>query len=238
MDAGEDAWNEDDVAWDEEGHSTQAFEAWTTSRDDILAFFDLTHDWSTAKYKFLRQAAEASATETYGDVPAEFDRLIKGLWPKTYEEILCASSYVMLVAYFEVYLEDAVQEVGEQLGFCMEPDGRQDGPKFSSLAKFFRRIGLEVDTTEVKRIRELRHWVAHRRSSIESGGIPGELDLGKLRERRDRRVTLDQVRADAAVLHEVVRSVDPTMWRARWLGKPSEKLQVIVDALYERAADG
>lgn len=114
-----------------------------------------------------------SANEAYGDVPAEFDRLAKGLWPSTYEELLCASSYVMLVAYFEVYLEDAVQEVGEQLGFRMEPDGRKDGPDVSSLARFFRRIGLEVDTEEVKRIRELRHWVAHRRSSVETAGTPG-----------------------------------------------------------------
>ena len=236
MDGDEDPLDEQDLAWDEEGHSTRAFEAWTMSRDDILIFFDLTHGWSTVEYKRLRRAAEVSAAETYGDVPAEFDRLAKGLWPTTYEEILCASGYVMLVAYFEVYLEDALQEVGEQLGFRMEPDGRKDGPDFSSLAKVFRRIGLEVETTEVKRIRELRHWVAHRRASIETAGTPGEVDLEKWRDRRDRRVSIDQVRADAGVLHDVIRAVDPTMWRARWLGEPSENLRAIVDALHEQDA--
>ena len=142
----------------------------------------------------------------------------------------------MLVAYFEVYLEDAVQEVGEELGFRMAADGRKDGPDFSSLAKFCRRIGLEVENPEVKRIRELRHWVAHRRSSIETAGTPGELDLEKWRERQVRRVSPEQIRADAEVLHDVIRAVDPTLWRARWLGEPSGELRAIVDALQEQDA--
>lgn len=234
MGTNDDGWDADEVAWDEEGHSTRAFEAWLSSRDDIITFFELTHDWSTSEYGRARQEAETAAAEGRGDVAAEFDHLVRGLWPSTYEEILCASSYVMLVAYFEVYLEDAVQEVGEQLGFRMEPDSSKDGPDFSSLAKFYRRIGLNVDTADVKRIRELRHWVAHRRASIESGATPGELDLEKWGERRRRRVSIDQLRSDAEILHEIVRSADPELWQARWLENPSDKLRALVDALHDQ----
>lgn len=77
MDGGEDFCDEQDVVWDEDGHSTRAFEAWTTSRDDVLVFFDLTYGWSIVEYEGFRHAAYVSAAETYGDVPAEFDRLAK-----------------------------------------------------------------------------------------------------------------------------------------------------------------
>jgi hypothetical protein len=142
---------------------------------------------------------------------------------------------MLIVAYFEVYLEDAAQEVVHHVGFRILPDRNMDGPSWKSLKTFYSRIGYRLDTEKVRRIRNSRHWLVHRRASVSFRDLDKSGDLKSLslyddweRYGPDRKVTPEQVHTDAAILSSVVRDIDPTMWRAAWRDDPSPELRSMV----------
>ncbi len=68
------------------------------------------------------------------------------------------------VTGFEVYLEKAREEVLRHQGAPIEiPD---HSPYWGDLVGFFDQLGAVVDGPEVRRIRDLRHFLTHRRGEL------------------------------------------------------------------------
>jgi N-glycosylase/DNA lyase len=93
----------------------------------------------------------------------------------------------------------------------------QKSPHWSELKKFFRQLGVEIETEEVERVRDLRHFLTHRR---------GELRTDDQRNRYAKDceepwaiyvpLTEEQVLAVMDELVATVRTIDPAVYRHAW----------------------
>ncbi|WP_329028201.1 hypothetical protein [Streptomyces sp. NBC_00690] len=124
------------MTWNEVGGTvSQAFNAWRHTDAENLAYLRLSAEWSSAAYDRTCKEAEESANAVfdpdrhYGDEHADmFDDAVDGLWPSSYAWMTEASVLKAGVTAFEVYLEQALQEVLDQYQVTVDGQRAQAPP--------------------------------------------------------------------------------------------------------------
>jgi hypothetical protein len=142
-----------------------AFSDWHFVEMDQRAFLHLGLQFARPAYERIWQ--EAGEEPWYDGAPEQietFEDCIRGLHLKDYEWMLLAAVLREAVTGFEVYLEKAREEVLRHQGAPIEvPD---HSPRWRILVSFFAELGALVDGPEVTRIRDLRHFLTHRRGEL------------------------------------------------------------------------
>ncbi|MFC7962812.1 hypothetical protein [Rhodococcoides kroppenstedtii] len=151
------------VGWND---GTAAFVEWTFARSDIAAFQHLTERWSTEAIDKIW--ASINQRPAAGDEPDPIDILVGQLhdvMPHDYNWMLRSATVKDSVTAFEVYLESAAAEVLHQHG--LEWDVRPNrSVQWCRLVPFYERLGVDIETDEVRLIRNLRHTLVHRRGAL------------------------------------------------------------------------
>jgi hypothetical protein len=140
------------------------------------------------------------------------------LHPYEYEWMHNSAVLRDAVTSFEVYLAKAREDVLHRHGHSRGPEERQ--PPWAKLCKLFEMLGVDLQTAELTRVRDLRHFLTHWRGELrtdkqrkqfaaESSGIPAVL------------VRLDEaaVLASMDVLAEHVRRTDEAVYAHTWGGQ-------------------
>nr|BEK62792.1 hypothetical protein KPHV_00190 [Kitasatospora purpeofusca]BEK71237.1 hypothetical protein KPHV_84640 [Kitasatospora purpeofusca] len=228
------------MGWNEDGGTvTRAFDEWKRTDLQIRAFLKLSTTWSQKAYQETWDQAEndfSSAFDPYRHDPDQFVDLfhdrVDGLWPYEYEWMLLASALKDAVTAFDIFMEASLDEVltlfsyrledGQKVQLRLKKTGKQESPGWGVIRDAHAIFGNDIDTAEVKYIRELRHVLTHQR---------GELRTDAARERfayqpadapeeifPSRRVELDNARVlkCLAELAIVVRAADPALHRIAW----------------------
>jgi hypothetical protein len=201
------------MSWNEQaGTVSRAFDDWTLTDQDIRAYLKVSMQLAQTEYE-RRWDESMSAPGEDGDP----DDAIEGLNLLEYEWMLLSSVLKDAVTTFEVYLEKAATEVlnHHKLGFKLKP-GRT--VEWIPLVRFYREyLGLDVATDGVKRIRQLRHLLTHSRGELRTEELRREFgDQSDVFLSRNAELTQEQVVRMLDELADVVRAVDPTVWRVAW----------------------
>lgn len=158
-----------DRAMDRDQHlrslGSTVFAEWHFVELDQRAFLDLGLEFSRPAYARLWQ--ESGEEPGYEDGPEQidvFEDRVHGLHERDYEWMLLAAVLREAVTGFEVYLEKAREEVLHHQDRGVEIPSHS--PRWGDLVKFFGKIGAEVETPGVTRIRDLRHFLTHRRGEL------------------------------------------------------------------------
>lgn len=142
-----------------------AFSDWHFVETDQRAFLHLGLEFARPAYERIWQ--DAGEEPWYDGEPEQidmFDDHVRGLHLNDYEWMLLAAVLREAVTGFEVYLEKAREEVLRHRGTPIEvPD---HSPRWGDIVKFFAELDVIVDGSEVTRIRDLRHFLTHRRGEL------------------------------------------------------------------------
>jgi hypothetical protein len=142
-----------------------AFSDWHFVEADQRAFLHLGLEFARPAYERMWQ--EAGEEPWYDGGPEQIDTFedrVRGLHLRDYEWMLLAAVLREAVTGFEVYLEKAREEVLRHRGTPIEvPDY---SPRWGDLVRFFAELDATVDGPEVERIRDLRHFLSHRRGEL------------------------------------------------------------------------
>jgi hypothetical protein len=195
------------------------FAEWHFVELDQRAFLDLGLEFSRAAYERIWR--EAGEEPGYDDGPEQidvFEERVRGLHEADYVWMLLAAVLREAVTGFEVYLEKAREEILRHQGRPVEIPDRS--PEWGVLVKFFASIGAEVDEPDVRKIRNLRHFLAHRRGELRtveqrkqfaSGAGPFQASNAELSE--------ESVLAAMDTLVEVVVATDERVHLFTWGGR-------------------
>jgi hypothetical protein len=209
------------MGWSEQaGTVSRAFDEWRVTDREIRAYMSVSMQLAETEYN---RRWEESMSELGEDGDPE--DAIEGLNAFDYQWMLLSSVLKDAVTTFEVYLEKAATEVlnRHQLNFKLRP-GRT--VEWRDLVSFYKRyLALDVSTDEVKRIRQLRHLLTHSRGELRTEELRKEFgDRGDVFLSYNAELTQEKVLKMLDELGEVVRAVDPTMWRFAWTGDRVQSL--------------
>jgi hypothetical protein len=206
------------VAWDErQGRVSRAFDEWKITERDQRTFLRLGLQFLAASYTRLwdEAGAEPYDEDSGKEQIDSFEEKVDGLHEHDFAWMHAAGVLKDAVTIFEVYVEKAREEVLAVHGHPLEIPGKS--PHWSELKKFFRQLDVEIETEEVARVRDLRHFLTHRR---------GELRTDEQRDRyaKDSEerwaiyvpLTEEQVLAVMDELAATVRTIDPAVYRHSW----------------------
>jgi hypothetical protein len=145
--------------------ASHAFADWFFVEADQRAFMHLGLEFSRPAYERIwREAGEEPWHDGAPEQIDVFEERVHGLHDRDFEWMLFGATVREAVTGFEVYLEKAREEVLRQQGRPVEvPD---HSPRWRTLAKFFASIGSPVDSAEVEAVRDLRHFLTHRRGEL------------------------------------------------------------------------
>src|SRR5207244_1987090 len=93
-----------------------------------------------------------------------FDDRVDGLWPHDYDWMHLAGIVRDAVTSFEVYLDKACRVI--LLAHGVEP---VRDPGWRDLKDIFRAVDVGIETVTVRHIREMRHFLTHRRGELRTG---------------------------------------------------------------------
>src|ERR1700722_8986662 len=213
------------MSWDESaGRVSRAYNEWTMIERDQRAFVRVGIRCARAEYDRLWDEAGSEPGDPDGpDQLESFEAKVDGLWPHDYEWMHAAGVLRDAVTNFEVYLEKAREEVLDHHGHTRAVPDR--APTWDALKRFYSELGVDGALDTVRDVRELRHFLTHRR---------GELRTEALRKRFAStsaqswpiNVELDEQTVLAAmdVLAAAVRSVDPAVYDHSWGGRRLDRL--------------
>lgn len=225
-------------AWNGTWVHTDAFDEWRDIDQDIRAFLVLTHDWSTKGYEAAWE--EAGNTPAWDDGPeldAIFSQKVGGLWPHDHEWMLLAAVVRDSVTAFEVYLEKVILEALRRNRKAPIKDYSDRGMYWGDVRGWFRALFDEdVETEEIREIRNLRHLLTHRRGELRTEAQRQRFNLPD--EDWDPKVRLDEGRVTKVldVLHDRVRWLDALVWEQACRDRPSGHFaEVLADGRYEGA---
>lgn len=187
------------------GQTTSAFVEWSFARSDIAAFHHLTARWSTEAINKMWSAINQRLA--IGDEPDPIDILFSELhdvMPHDYDWMLRSATVKDSVTAFEVYLESAAAEMLYQhhLEWRTSPDR---SVKWGLLRSFYERLGVDVETDEVRLIRNLRHTLVHRRGALRT---KHDREQFRTRDRLIVDLDLDYVQQSTTVLAEVIQTAE------------------------------
>lgn len=160
--------------WDEaEGRVTLAFSDWYWIDRDQGAFLSLGLKFAADEYERLwRESGEEPGDPDGPDQLDSFEDKVDGLHEPDFIWMHTTGVLRDAVTNFEVYLEKARELVLRSHG--LDATVSEQSPWWKQLRRFFKQLGVDVETEDVKNIRELRHFLTHRR---------GELRTEQLRDR-------------------------------------------------------
>ena len=200
-------------AWDEDaGRVSRAFDEWLLIDRDQRHFLHLGLAYIGEALERLWDAvASAPAGEDGPELPEAYERHAGGLYPQDFQWMHCAGVVKDAVTNFEVYLEEAREEVLRHHG---EPVAVTDDAPYwrGDLQPFYKRMGVSLPSPDVNEVRALRHLLTHRR---------GELRTKAARERfapgahvLDAELTLDEPTVIRLMdtLADEVRSIDARVY--------------------------
>ena len=113
--------------------------------------------------QFWDEAGREPGDPENDDHVEAFERKVDGLWPHDYEWMHAAAVLRDAVTAFEVYLEKASAEVllGHSKAWAKEP-------RWWDLRDFFELLGVSIESSKVRAVRDLRHFLAHQRGELRS----------------------------------------------------------------------
>lgn len=211
------AWDEESSpsGWDEAARRvTRAFDDWKLTEPRLRTFLSLG-------LSFLTEGVERT-WEEIGRRPALDDGLEQidvfddevGLYPQDFEWMHAAAVLRDAVSAFEVYLEKAREEVRRAHGHDEVVEAQ--APRWGQLRRFFLDIGVEIQTADVADVRDLRHFLTHRRGELRTPALRRQFASEHVMPPLAVELSEAQVIAAMDMLAEAVRSVDHAAWRYSW----------------------
>jgi hypothetical protein len=127
------------------------------------------------------------------------------------------------VTNFETYLEKAREEVLRAHGHVDVVEERS--PAWPKLVDFFATLGVSIETAAVKRVRDLRHFLTHRRGELRTEALRQQF----MKESDDAFAFVVDVDSDDAMkaldeLAAVVRVADAVVYKHTWGGRRRAEL--------------
>lgn len=152
-------WNE------EQGQVSRAFDEWKLIDADQRAFLRLGLEFATREYDRLWKETEQEPYYQGGsELPDAFEAKVDGLYQIDFDWMFLAAVLRDAVTSFEVYLEKAREEVLAHHGQPIQI--ADDSPYWGPQKRFFRQLGVQIETDEVKEVRALRGFLTHRRGEL------------------------------------------------------------------------
>jgi hypothetical protein len=208
------------MPWDEEqGTVTRAFDQWRLTEVDIRSFTKLGLKIAKQFYERTWEDLAAAPGDPYGsDLADLFHYAVEGLWPDDFNWMLLAGAVKDAVTAFDVFLEKATDEVLRVHGWSIKPS--EHSPNWKHLVRFWKALGTTVNTAEVRRVRDLRNFLTHRRGELRTEGL-----RKKYQERTEQMqwlVTLPEELVTGAMedLAGAVRAMDVVAYAYSWGGQP------------------
>jgi hypothetical protein len=160
-------------AWDEAaGRVSQSFSDWFLIDGDQRAFLGLGLAFAEEVYERIWDEAGREPADSDGPEQIDiFEERVHGLHQHDYQWMHCAGILREAVTNYEVYLEKAREEIRRRTGKWQGVP--ENAPYWRDLKAFYEQIGADIEVDDIREVRELRHFLAHRR---------GELRTEKLRE--------------------------------------------------------
>ena len=138
-------------------------------------------------------------------------------WSYEYVWMHCSGVLKDAVASFEVYLEKAREEI---LRRQAQPiDVPEEAPFFRELEDFYEQIDVDIGADGVGEIRQLRHFLTHRRGELRTEELrrryaADAAGLGPINVELSEPRVLDAI----DVLGRAVRRIDAVVYRHTWEG--------------------
>jgi hypothetical protein len=152
-------WNE------EQGRVSRAFGEWKLIDTDQRAFLRLGLEFAASEYDRLWKETEQEPSYEGGpELPDAFEAKVDSLYQNDFDWMFMAAVLRDAVTSFEVYLEKAREEVVRHQGASIEVG--DESPRWGPQKSFFRQLGGEIETPEVKEVRALRSSLTHRRGEL------------------------------------------------------------------------
>jgi hypothetical protein len=215
------------MSWSEQaGTVSRAFDEWRLTDREIRVFLKVSNQFVQKEYNLIWEELANSPGDPEGpDLPSLFHDAVEGLWPNEYEWMLFSAVVKDGVTALEVYLEKAANEVRKVHGLA-DLKGKTGFLNWGDLRAFYQdHLSLSIDTAEVKRIRKLRHLLTHSRGELRTEADRKAFgDLSEVFPSRQAKLSQGEVMAMLDELGEVVRAVDPTVWRFAWSGDRVQSL--------------
>lgn len=205
--------------WDESvGRVSQAFNDWYFTERDQRAFLRLGLTFADGVYERIWNEAGSEPGDPDGPEQIDvFEERVQGLHQRDYEWMHCSGVLRDAVTNYEIYLEKAREEMQWRAGKWQGVPER--APHWGKLGAFYRSIGVDIGDERVEDVREMRHFLTHRR---------GELRTQELRERYAAEVepfgpfnvdlSETSVLEAMDVLASAVRRIDAVVYEYVWGG--------------------
>lgn len=205
--------------WDEAaGRVSQSFNDWFLIDGDQRAFLGLGLAFAKEVYERIWDEAGREPADPDGPEQIDiFEQRVHGLHQHDYEWMHCAGILREAVTNYEVFLEKAREEILRRTGKWQGVP--ENAPYWRELKEFYEQIGVDVEVHDIREVRELRHFLTHRR---------GELRTEKLREHYAAEagplgpINVELSKASALqsmdVLGAAVRKIDGAAYRHAWGG--------------------
>jgi hypothetical protein len=216
-----------DPRWDEDaGRVSRAFNDWYLIDRDQRAFLRVGLRFAHTEYERLwRESGEEPGDPDGSDQLDSFEGKVDDLHEIDFVWMHATGVLRDAVTNFEVYLEKAREEVLRAHGHVDVVGERS--PRWRTLVDFVAALGADdVETDAVKRVRDLRHFLTHRR---------GELRTATLRQQFAKEtddafayvvdLTPDDVTAAMDKLACVVRAADGAVYLHTWGERRLPELQ-------------
>lgn len=206
------------VGWDERaGRVSQAFAEWRWIDRDQRAFLEIGSRFAQEAYRRLWEEAKSEPWYDGGpELLESFEDRIEGLWEHDFEWMHHAGVLRDAVTNFEVYLEKAREEVRHSDG---EPTPvPSHSPSWKTIRTFFQqRLALDLETPEIRKVRNLRHFLTHRRGELRTEELRKQF-AAETAELRPINVELPVEVVIAAMddLAEAVCSIDAGVYAQAW----------------------
>lgn len=201
-----------------ESSRTEAYERWVMAKVEISGLLALGTDWMDEALQKLWDEIGREPSDGETEWEDEFhDRTHGAGWE--FPNWVIASALKDAVTAFEVFLEQLREELLNWIGYTATHRTDTRTPSFPELREFFGTLGYEVEVPDVKKIRDRRHLLTHKRGEMRTEG-----DLALCHDARPDqeprygptigeplRLTAWGVRQDLAALDQVASGLDVAM---------------------------
>jgi hypothetical protein len=205
--------------WDEKaGRVSQSFDEWVLTDGDQRSFLRLGLAFAEQAYEQIWDEAGREPGDPDGPEQIDvFEERVGGLHEHDYAWMHCSGILRDAVTSFEVYLEKAREEILKHQGQPIEVPER--APLYRELKDFFGALGVDIDAEGVGEVRQLRHFLTHRRGEIRTSALreryAAEAEgLGPLNVELSEAPVLDAMGA----LGRAARRIDMAVYRYSWGG--------------------
>lgn len=218
------------MSWNESTRAvTRAFDNWLLVNQDISAFLNVGLRFVRKGYQDTWDEVGSRPAGENDEWPDAFEAEVGLLWPHEFEWMFLAAVVKDAVTAFEVYLEAAADEVLEHHGLTFRRKKRNRSLSWDTLKGFCEAyLGIRFDDTQVKRIRDLRHLLTHRRGELRT-----EEERKRFGDRPDGWTAFEAVLTEESTtsiikeLATVVRQIDREAYRFSWGGERIPELQTV-----------